>query len=93
MLILDPPYILRKDMYSTDWTKEHDKKLIDLMANTKNDFIYFNYLKRDGIINQDLLTFIKESQLKYIKINNKTLAGQGRNKNIKEVDEIIVTNI
>ena len=93
LLILDPPYILRKDMYDTSWTEAHDKKLIKLISTTKNDFIYFNYIERDGIVNQDLMNFIKDSGLSYILINNKTLAGQGRSENITEVKEVIITNI
>ena len=58
-----------------------------------NDWIYFNYLKRDGIENEELKQFIKENNLSYIEINNKTLAGQGRDKNIKDVSEVIITNI
>lgn len=93
LLILDPPYILKKDMYDTDWSKEHDNRLFELMKCKNNDWIYFNYLKRDGIENEELKQFIKENNLSYIEINNKTLAGQGRDKNIKDVSEVIITNI
>jgi hypothetical protein len=93
LLILDPPYILRKDMYDTDWTENHDKKLFDIMSNTKNDFIYFNYIERDGVINQELVDFINKNNLHTININNKTLAGQGRSENILDVKEVIVTNV
>lgn len=93
LLIIDPPYMLRHDMYDTDWTIEHDKKLFELLKNTKNDFIYFNYLERDGEVNQIMLDFINENKLKYIEINNKTLSGQGRSKNIRNVKEVIITNV
>lgn len=93
LLILDPPYILRKDMYDTDWTENHDKKLFEIIKNTKNDFIYFNYIERDGIINQELVDFINTYNLRTIEINNKTLAGQGRSENIKQVREVVVTNV
>lgn len=93
LLILDPPYILRKDMYDTDWTERHDERLHNLLSTTTNDFIYFNYLERDGVVNQELLNFIEQNNLKYIEINNKTLSGQGRSENIKPVKEILVTNI
>lgn len=93
LLILDPPYILRKDMYDTSWTEAHDRKLIELMSTTKNDFIYFNYIERNGIVNQDLMDFITKSGLSYILINSKTLAGQGRNENITDVKEVIITNV
>ena len=93
LLIIDPPYLLRHDMYDTDWTIEHDNKIFELLRNTKNDFIYFNYLERDGVINKPMLDFINENKLKYIEINNKTLAGQGRSENIKSVKEVIVTNV
>jgi site-specific DNA-adenine methylase len=93
LLILDPPYILRKDMYDTDFSKEIDEKLLTLISNTKNDFIYFNYLIRDGIEHKLLKEIIKQNNFKIININNKTLAGQGRSKNIREVQEVIITNV
>lgn len=93
LLILDPPYILRKDMYDTDFTDKHDLYLLNLIKNTRNDFIYFNYLYRDGVLNKDLDDLIKLKNFTVIDINDKTLAGQGRSENIKEVQEILVTNI
>lgn len=93
LLILDPPYILRKDMYDTDYTEKHDATLLNLIANTKNDFIYFNYLYRDGVVNKKLDNIIKNNNFKVININNKTLAGQGRSENIKDVQEVIITNV
>jgi site-specific DNA-adenine methylase len=93
LLILDPPYILRQDMYDTDFTKELDIKLLDLIRNTKNDFIYFNYLQRDGVPHKELIDLIEEKGFSVININNKTLAGQGRSQNIREVTEVIVTNV
>ena len=80
LIILDPPYILRSDMYTVDWNK-------------KNDFIYFNYLERDGIVNQELVDIIKKRGLTAIEINNKTNAGQGRSKNTIDVKEVLITNI
>lgn len=93
LLVLDPPYILRKDMYDTDFTEKHDKQLLELISNTNNDFIYFNYLYRDGVLNEELNNLINHKKFKVININNKTLAGQGRSENIKEVQEVIVTNV
>ena len=93
LIILDPPYILRSDMYTVDWNKEHEDKLNKLIMNTKNDFIYFNYLERDGIVNQELVDIIKKRGLTVIEINNKTNAGQGRSKNTIEVKEVLITNI
>lgn len=93
LIILDPPYILRSDMYTVDWNKEHEDKLNKLIMNTKNDFIYFNYLERDGIVNQELVDIIKKRGLTVIEINNKTSAGQGRSKNTIEVKEVLITNI
>lgn len=92
LLIIDPPYILQKDMYSTDWTAKHDAKLFQLLSNTKNDFIYFNYLVRDGVVNEELKHFIESNNLKYKIINSKTLSGQGRSTS-REVQEVIVTNV
>lgn len=93
LIILDPPYILRSDMYTVDWNKEHENKLNELIMKTKNDFIYFNYLERDGIVNQELVDIIKKRGLTVIEINNKTNAGQGRSKNTIEVREVLITNI
>lgn len=93
LIILDPPYILRSDMYTVDWNKEHEDKLNKLIMNTKNDFIYFNYLERDGIVNQELVDIIKKRELTVIEINNKTNAGQGRSKNTIDVKEVLITNI
>ena len=93
LIILDPPYILRSDMYTVDWNKEHENKLNELIMKTKNDFIYFNYLERDGIVNQELVDIIKKRGLTAIEINNKTNAGQGRSKNTIEVKEVLITNI
>jgi len=93
LLILDPPYILRSDMYDTDFSQQHDIALIDIIQNTKSDFIYFNYLYRDGKVNENLKKLIDKNNFKVIEINNKTLAGQGRSQNIKEVEEVIVTNV
>lgn len=93
LIILDPPYILRSDMYTVDWNKEHEDKLNKLIMDTKNDFIYFNYLERDGIVNQELVDIIKKRGLTVIEINNKTNAGQGRSKNTIEVKEVLITNI
>lgn len=93
LIILDPPYILRSDMYTVDWNKERENKLNELIMKTKNDFIYFNYLERDGIVNQELVDIIKKRGLTAIEINNKTNAGQGRSKNTIEVKEVLITNI
>lgn len=93
LLILDPPYVLRADMYNTDFTKELDDKLLSLIATTESDFVYFNYLVRDGEEHTKLKKIIDEKGFRVIDINDKTLAGQGRGKNTREVREIIVTNI
>lgn len=92
LLIADPPYILRQDMYNQDFSAKHDDDLLGLLKNTKNDFIYFNYLSRGDEINIRLKEFIDSGSYKVIHINNKTSSGQGRT-NTKEVEEVIVTNI
>src|SRR5690606_38147489 len=45
LMILDPPYILRTDMYDMNFTEEDDDFLFDFLAYTKSDFLYFNYLE------------------------------------------------
>jgi site-specific DNA-adenine methylase len=91
LLILDPPYILRQDMYSQDFSSNHDRNLVNILQDTKSDFIYFNYLERDGESNNNLNNITK--QFKTIHINNKTSSGQGRSQGNREVEEVIITNI
>lgn len=93
LLILDPPYSLWSDMYTVDWKKEHDEKLFEFMRNSNNDFIYFNYLERDGVVNEELLEFINENNLTVIEINNKTSSGQGRIGEVRSVKEVLITNV
>jgi hypothetical protein len=92
LLILDPPYILMADVYDTNYNAETDDKLFDLLKNTKNDFVYFNYLKNADTVNNKLVDFIDKYNFNIIEINDKGLSGQGRNLT-KDVSEVIVTNI
>lgn len=92
LLILDPPYILRQDMYSMDFSKEHDDYFIDVINNNECDFIYFNYLSRDGITHERLEDIIKNNNYKVIELAEKTKSGQKAN-NIKNIKEILITNI
>jgi site-specific DNA-adenine methylase len=94
ILIIDPPYTFPQNMYDTGFTTKNDNGLLDLLNSTKNNFIYFNYLSRDGIDNVELKKLLdNRKDLKIIDINSQAQAGQGRKKNIKEVREIIVTNV
>ena len=81
------------DFTSEDFLNFKDSDDNNLIMNTKNDFIYFNYLERDGIVNQELVDIIKKRGLTAIEINNKTNAGQGRSKNTIDVKEVLITNI
>lgn len=95
LIILDPPYILRTDMYDMNFTEEDDAFLFDFLAYTKSDFLYFNYLESGRMINRkmnDLFGSTKHKALRIENISNKTMAGQGR-KSTKKVKEVIVTNI
>lgn len=95
LIILDPPYILRTDMYDMNFTEEDDAFLTDFLANTKSDFLYFNYLESNGVINKkmnDLFGSSKHEFLRFENISNKTMAGQGR-RGTKKVKEVIITNI
>lgn len=95
LIVLDPPYIMRTDMYDTNFSKEDDEYLLEFLANTKSDFLYFNYLESGGVVNKkinDLFGSTKHKFLRIENINNKTLSGQGR-KGTKEVKEVIITNI
>lgn len=93
LLILDPPYIMRTDMYDTNFTEEDDESLLYFLSNTKSNFIYFNYVESDKILNEKIdFLIIHSNAYKITEINNKTKAGQGR-KGTKEVKEVIITNI
>lgn len=93
LLILDPPYILRQDMYSQDFSTQHDDYLLDILKKKEVDFIYFNYIERDGEKHSKLCDILENNpDFKIIELSNKTKSGQGANgsKNIKEV---LITNI
>lgn len=95
LIILDPPYIMRTDMYDTNFSKEDDEYLLEFLAYTKSDFLYFNYLESDGVVNKKINNLFGSTKHKFLRIeniNNKTLSGQGR-KGTKEVKEVIITNI
>lgn len=93
LLIIDPPYSSALGMYGTDWKLEDDEYLFNFLSNCNCDFIYFNYLERNGIKNDKLEQFIKNNNLSYKTINNVTNSGQNRLKSNLVVNEIIVTNI
>lgn len=92
LLILDPPYILRQDMYSMDFTKSHDDYFLDLINENKVDFIYFNYLERDGVVHEKLKDIIDKNNFRVIELSDKTKSGQGAN-SVKDIKEVIITNI
>lgn len=93
LLILDPPYILRQDMYSQDFSVKHDDYLLDILKKKEVDFIYFNYIERDNFTHTKLYELLNsDSELRVIELSNKTKSGQGA-KDVKEVREIMITNI
>lgn len=93
LLIIDPPYILRQDMYNQDFTVNHDNYLLDIIQNNISDFIYFNYIKRDGETHNKLNEVLKSNnKLKVIELSNKTKSGQGST-GVKQVSEVLITNI
>ena len=93
LLILDPPYILRQDMYGQDFSIEHDDYLLNIIQNKDVDFIYFNYIERDNFAHNKLYDILNYNlDLRVIEISDKTKSGQGAN-GIKSVKEIIITNI
>ena len=91
LLIFDPPYIFMKSIYDTDYNDDIDMFLINFLRKTENKFLLFNYLKRDGKKNEELIKLIEEKDLKVKEINSKTLSGQNR-KNTKEVKEVMIYN-
>ena len=92
LLILDPPYILRDDMYTMNFNKNHNEFLLNILNENKCDFIYFNYLERDGVVYDELNDIIAKKDYKIIELANKTSSGQNRNGG-KCVKEILITNI
>ena len=93
LLILDPPYKLMNAVYGINFTKEDDNYLLNLISNTKNDFIYFNYLNKGNNTFEELNDVIKKNNFNIITINNKAINGQGRNNTANDINEILVTNI
>lgn len=93
LVILDPPYILRTDMYDTNFSREDDIKLLEFLQTTGSDYIYFNYLESGDYINEDLIKFINTHNPYFVEeLSNKTLAGQGR-QGTKKVVEVMISNI
>lgn len=95
LIIIDPPYALGDGgMYNKDFTKEDQDILLSLIENTKNDFIYFNYLEHGDLIYTPLLNLINKKGFLVQEIgNNNVSAGQGKVKNKKWVKEVMVTNV
>jgi len=95
LLIIDPPYALGDGgMYNKDFTKEDQDRLLYLIENTKNDFIYFNYLEHGSLIYTPLLDVINKKGFVVQEIgDNNVSAGQGKVKGKKWVKEVMVTNV
>ena len=92
LIILDPPYILRNDMYSMDYTKQHDDFLLKLLDSNSCDFLYFNYLERDGVVFDELQELIDKHNFNVIELASSTCTGQNRTGS-KEVKEVLITNM
>lgn len=93
LIILDPPYILRQDMYSQDFTTDHDEYLLEILNNNKVDFIYFNYIERDEFAHTRLYDILNHNpHLRVVELSNKTKTGQGAT-SVKQVREVLITNI
>jgi site-specific DNA-adenine methylase len=94
LLILDPPYSLGdKGVYNIDFSKEKSDQLLNLISNTKNDFIYFNYLEHGDFEFSELKQLIKEKNFNVQDIgDNNVSAGQG-GKIKKYVKEVMVSNV
>jgi DNA adenine methylase Dam len=95
LLILDPPYALGDTgMYNREFTKEDEDFLLSLLENTKNDFIYFNYLEHNGLAYDRLKELIDKKKFNVFDIgDNNVSAGQGKVDGKKYVREVMVTNI
>lgn len=94
LLILDPPYALGdKGMYNQEFPRSDGEYLLSLIENTKNHFIYFNYLEHGNQVYTDLQDVISRRNFRVIDIgDNNVSAGQG-GKIAKHVREVMVTNV
>ena len=93
LLIIDPPYILRQEMYSQDFSIEHDDYLLEILNKKEVDFIYFNYIERDNFAHSKLYDILNHNpDLKVVELSNKTKSGQGAT-GVKNIKEVMITNI
>jgi 16S rRNA G966 N2-methylase RsmD len=90
LIILDPPYLSSLGMYNMTYNKEKDLQILDYLKQTKNDFIYFNYLHNDNFEYNELKEFIKNYN--YMVINDKNCSGQNRKNQFKSTQEVLIYN-
>ncbi|MGZ9413955.1 Dam family site-specific DNA-(adenine-N6)-methyltransferase [Mycoplasma sp. 5370] len=86
----DPPYLISKATYNSNWNIEEEKRLIKLLEkiNSKNiKFLLSNFLENGEQKNSILYNFIKENNLfiKEIKSNYKNSNYQRKEKQTKEI--------
>lgn len=92
LIILDPPYISSLGMYNlSSYNKEKDLQILNYLNNTKNDFIYFNYLINENFEYLELKNFAKNYNVEII--NDKTCSGQNRKLNVKSIKEVLIYKI
>ena len=90
--IFDPPYLLETGTYSrkkNSYTLNTELEIYKFIEEEKVNFVFFNYIHRDGKEHLTLKKWIEKNNFKYEEISSKTSTGQGRT-NSKEISEIIV---
>jgi site-specific DNA-adenine methylase len=91
LFIFDPPYLLEESyVYSDAFDKDREGKIFDFIVKNNINFVYFNFINRDGKIHDQLDAFIKDNHYVTILLKSKTATGQGRT-NTKEIKEIMIS--
>lgn len=90
LLIIDPPYLLSGGIYANSINENNDKKIIENMINSNNDFLYFCYESNNGVVNNNLPLLQNYNR---IYLSNKDSSGQNRANNSKPVQEVLIYNI
>jgi site-specific DNA-adenine methylase len=90
VFIFDPPYMLATGMYSRNFSKATEVRILRQIILNKLNFVYFNFLERENKTNEQIQNFAK--RYKTVILNIKSSTGQNRKKT-SEVKEIMITNI
>jgi site-specific DNA-adenine methylase len=91
IFILDPPYVLSNGAFAANsYTIEKEKVIYDFILNNNANFIFFNFMRRNGIEHTDFINFAKDFNTTLL--STKSCTGQNRN-GTSSVSECFVTNL